>query len=222
MLSSLPTCPGGLGARLRRRRHHALDLRHGGQRGARSTSTRPCRPPGSRPAVPCRRAWSTSSSPSRRRVTRSSGITGAGAEPGGRDGRQPDRGRLHGLRQRHSHQLDSAHPKPNYLDLPRGGSTPARAVRRACDGRLQAGGRKYIQEKLSKTIMLNISDQFFDLQGGYALNSSGSSRTRRTSSPNIKGQHRLRRRPDPAHQLRWHQRLQRHNQGGEACPTSTR
>ena len=84
-------------------------------------------------------------------------------------------------------KFDDTHPKPDYLDC-NSSVDPADNPAKCTTVEYKAGTRKYIQEKLGKTIVLNIGDQFSDLQGGYAMNSVKlPNPTYYLPSPNIKG-----------------------------------
>ena len=88
-------------AGLRRGRHHAVDVRHGGRGRCTSTSTRPCRTSGSRSSASRRhRAWSS--------FVNTAAATGVHRlrshrpqrRPEGRHRGQPGQGRVHRLRRR--------------------------------------------------------------------------------------------------------------------------
>ncbi len=69
-------------------------------------------------------------------------------------------------------KFSSPGTKPDYLDCNTGVDTPAGAddPTKCTTVEYKAGTRKHIQEDLGQTIVLNIGDQWSDLQGGYSLN----------------------------------------------------
>ena len=100
-------------------------------------------------------------------------------------------------------KFDSTSPKPAYLDC-HTSVDPADDPAKCTTVEYKAGTRKHIQEDLGQKIVLNIGDQFSDLQGGYSLyNVKLPNPTYYLPSPNIKGapasdadltpQHRVRR-----------------------------
>ncbi|MGZ4468936.1 MAG: HAD family acid phosphatase [Nocardioidaceae bacterium] len=84
-------------------------------------------------------------------------------------------------------KFDSTSPKPDYLDC-NTSVDPADDPAKCTTVEYKAGTRKHIEQDLGDTIVLNIGDQFSDLQGGYA---DGSVKlpnpTYYLPSPDIKG-----------------------------------
>lgn len=84
-------------------------------------------------------------------------------------------------------KFDSTHPKPDYLDC-HTSVDPADDPAKCTTVEYKAGTRDYIQQHFGDTIVLNIGDQFSDLQGGFALNSLKlPNPTYYLPSPNIAG-----------------------------------
>ncbi len=81
----------------------------------------------------------------------------------------------------------SADTKPAYLDCSTS-ADPADDPAKCTTVEYKAGTRKHIEDDLGMKIVLNIGDQFSDLQGGYAMNSVKlPNPTYYLPSPNIKG-----------------------------------
>jgi predicted secreted acid phosphatase len=84
-------------------------------------------------------------------------------------------------------KFDSTSPKPDYLDC-HTSVDPADDPAKCTTVEFKAGTRKHIEQDLGQTIVLNIGDQFSDLQGGYAMNTVKlPNPTYYLPSPNIKG-----------------------------------
>lgn len=66
-------------------------------------------------------------------------------------------------------KFDATSPKPAYLDC-HTSVDPADDPNKCTTVEYKAGTRKHIEQDLGQTIVLNIGDQFSDLQGGYAMN----------------------------------------------------
>ena len=64
-------------------------------------------------------------------------------------------------------KFDSTHPKPGYLDC-HTSVDPADDPAKCTTVEYKSGTRKHIQDDLGYDIVLNIGDQFSDLQGGFA------------------------------------------------------
>ena len=89
----------------------------------------------------------------------------AAATPEGGHGRQPRQGRLHGLQRRQLlHEVGRRRHDRAGLRPP---ATPT-TTRRARTVEYKAGTRQHIEETSATTIVLNVGDQWSDLQGGYA------------------------------------------------------
>ena len=84
-------------------------------------------------------------------------------------------------------KFDATHPKPDYLDC-HSSVDPADDPAKCTTVEYKAGTRKYIEQKLGQKIVLNIGDQFSDLQGGYSMfNVKLPNPTYYLPSPNIQG-----------------------------------
>jgi len=84
-------------------------------------------------------------------------------------------------------KFETPSTQPDYLDC-HTSVDPADDPAKCTTVEYKAGTRKHIQNDLGQTIVLNIGDQFSDLQGGYAMNSVKlPNPTYYLASPNITG-----------------------------------
>ena len=133
-----------------------------------STSTRSCRTPGSwtsgsRPP----RAWSTSSTPAAGKGYTSSASPAATTTQEAATAGQPEQGRLHRVHRRQLlHQVDSARPQAGDLDCYI--TSTRRRPGQVHDRRVQGRHPQAHRETCGYDIVLNVGDQWSDLQGGYA------------------------------------------------------
>ena len=154
------------GCRLRRRRHDAVDLRHGRRRHA--LQLRPRRPGlrlGPAAALPRHPGHARARQRRRWRGLRRGRSDRTARQPARRHARQPRQGRLHRLHRRELlHEVDSGATRSSR----RSTSTARRAPTSCTTIEYKSQTRRPTSSAQGYDIIANVGDQFSDLIGGYA------------------------------------------------------
>ena len=148
-------------ARLRRGRHHAVDVRHGSRGHALQLRPRAAGRLGPGAALPGHAGHGRASSTRQQRWGSPSSVSPAAATTRRPPPWQPGQGRVHRLHggQFYTKWTGADANKPAYITC---------AAAKCTTVEYKAGTRKHIEEDLGYDIVLNVGDQWSDLQGGYA------------------------------------------------------